>query len=46
MVERAVAHVLDEGHRTPDIMQDGMTEVGTAGMGDALLRALDRLAAA
>jgi 3-isopropylmalate dehydrogenase len=29
--------VLDEGIRTPDIMSAGMTEVGTNGMGTAVL---------
>src|SRR5919199_1599343 len=38
MVETAVANVLDDGLRTPDIMQDGMTKVGTSGMGDAVLK--------
>src|ERR671926_1012890 len=41
LVERAVSATLDEGYRTPDIMQDGMTRVGTAGMGDAVLKELD-----
>ena len=41
-LEDAVSAVLDQGYRTADIMQDGMTKVGTAGMGDALLKALDR----
>src|SRR3954454_16715813 len=45
LVERAVGATLDAGYRTPDIMQDGTTRVGTAGMGDAVLKELDRLAA-
>lgn len=44
-LERAVSAVLDEGYRTADIMQDGMTPVGTAGMGDAVLKELERAAA-
>ena len=45
LVERAVSATLDAGYRTPDITQDGTTRVGTAGMGDAVLKELDRLAA-
>ncbi|RUU85924.1 3-isopropylmalate dehydrogenase, partial [Mesorhizobium sp. M7A.T.Ca.TU.009.01.1.2] len=36
-VESAIAAVLDEGLRTKDIMSDGMTEVGTVQMGDAII---------
>ena len=39
-IDAAVVEVLDQGVRTPDIMSDGMTEVGCAGMGDAVLAAL------
>ena len=35
--------MLDEGYRTADIMQDGMSKVGTTGMGDVILKELDRL---
>ena len=42
LVEKAVSRVLDEGYRTADIMQDGMSKVGTAGMGDVILKELDR----
>ena len=45
LVEGAVREVLAEGLRTRDIMQPGKTEVSTRAMGDALLRALDRLVA-
>ncbi|MFN3233203.1 MAG: 3-isopropylmalate dehydrogenase [Alphaproteobacteria bacterium] len=45
MVEKAVENVLASGYRTGDIMQPGMTEVSTTGMGDAILAALDHLAA-
>jgi 3-isopropylmalate dehydrogenase len=40
-LERAVATVLDEGYRTADIMQEGMTRVGTGEMGERILAALD-----
>jgi len=39
-VERAVNRVLDAGLRTPDILSDGMQEVGTEAMGDAVVAAL------
>jgi 3-isopropylmalate dehydrogenase len=39
-VEAAVAQVLDEGLRTPDIMSGGMREVNTIAMGDAVAAAL------
>ena len=39
-IETAVNKVLDDGLRTPDIMSDGMTQVGTEGMGDAVVAAL------
>ena len=39
-IDDAVGKVLDQGLRTPDIMSDGCTEVGTAAMGDAVLAAL------
>jgi 3-isopropylmalate dehydrogenase len=45
LLDKAVAAVLDQGIRTGDIMQAGATKVGTAGMGDAILKALDTLAA-
>jgi len=44
LLERAVDRVLAEGFRTADIMQPGMTRVGTAQMTDAILKALDKLA--
>jgi 3-isopropylmalate dehydrogenase len=40
-LENAVTSVLDKGIRTADIMQDGMTQTGTTGMGDAILAALN-----
>jgi 3-isopropylmalate dehydrogenase len=41
MLDNAVQDVLNAGIRTGDIMQDGATLVGTEGMGDALLKALE-----
>jgi len=43
-LETAVANVLAAGHRTADIMTPGSRAVTTAGMGDAVLAELDRLA--
>jgi 3-isopropylmalate dehydrogenase len=39
-LENAVRKVLTQGLRTGDIMQPGMTQVGTSQMGDAILKAL------
>ncbi len=39
-IEKAVNQVLDAGLRTADIVSDGMTEVGTDAMGDAVVAAL------
>jgi 3-isopropylmalate dehydrogenase len=39
-VEAAVSRVLDQGLRTPDIMSQGMEQVGTEAMGDAVIAAL------
>jgi len=39
-VERAVHHVLNEGLRTSDILSEGMREVGTEHMGDAVTAAV------
>jgi 3-isopropylmalate dehydrogenase len=41
-LERAIAAVLDQGYRTADIAGDGGTRVSTSGMGDAILKELDR----
>ncbi len=35
-LEKAISAVLDDGLRTADIMSDGMTQVGTSEMGDAV----------
>lgn len=43
-IETAIAGVLDEGLRTGDIMQDGMTLVSTSQMGDAVLNHLAKSA--
>ena len=37
LLEQSIAKVLDDGLRTKDIMSEGMTEVGTNGMGTAVL---------
>jgi 3-isopropylmalate dehydrogenase len=39
-VETAVSRVLDQGLRTGDIYTEGMQKVGTAAMGDAVVKAL------
>src|SRR6202012_1734337 len=41
-LEKAVDTVLAEGYRTGDIMQPGMTKVGTTEMTDVILKALDK----
>ncbi|MEO9875815.1 MAG: 3-isopropylmalate dehydrogenase [Anderseniella sp.] len=43
-IETAIAATLDKGLRTGDIMQDGMKQVGTVEMGDAILAELDAIA--
>jgi 3-isopropylmalate dehydrogenase len=45
LLEKTVDQVLAEGFRTGDIMQPGMNKVGTAGMTDAILKALDKVSA-
>ena len=39
-IERAVQNVLSQGLRTPDIWSEGTKQVGTAQMGDAVVKAL------
>ena len=39
-IEEAVQRVLQQGFRTADIYEAGTTKVGTAAMGDAILKAL------
>ena len=41
-LEAAIADVLKDGYRTADIMQDGMTRLGTAAMGDKIIDALGK----
>ncbi len=45
LIESATKRVLAAGYRTADIMQPGGKRVSTTQMGDALVRALDELAA-
>jgi 3-isopropylmalate dehydrogenase len=45
LIEAAVDRLLAAGVRTADIMTPGATQVSTSGMGDALLKELDRLEA-
>jgi 3-isopropylmalate dehydrogenase len=40
-IEQAVQRVLQQGLRTADIYEPGTTKVGTAAMGDAVLKALN-----
>jgi 3-isopropylmalate dehydrogenase len=42
LVDKAVDRVLAEGYRTGDIMQPGMTKLGTTAMTDVILKALDK----
>jgi 3-isopropylmalate dehydrogenase len=46
LLDASIANVLAKGLRTQDIMQDGMTKVSTAEMGEAIVSELDRLAGA
>ncbi|WP_336070946.1 3-isopropylmalate dehydrogenase [Nitratireductor rhodophyticola] len=43
-LEKAIASVLDDGLRTRDLMSEGMTEVGTTAMGDAIVAKYKALA--
>jgi len=43
LVDRAIADVLESGTRTKDIAQGGQNAVGTGEMGDAVVKALQRL---
>jgi 3-isopropylmalate dehydrogenase len=45
LLDKAVDRVLADGYRTGDIMQPGMTKLGTRGMTEAILRALDKVSA-
>jgi 3-isopropylmalate dehydrogenase len=44
-LEAAISAVLDSGLRTRDILSDGMTEVGTVAMGDAIIEKFRALSA-
>ena len=44
LLDAAIAAALSEGLRTADIMQEGMTQVSTSGMGSGILGGLGRLA--
>ena len=44
LIEQAVSNVLASGLRTADVMAAGAAQVGTAVMGDSVLRELDKLA--
>ncbi len=43
-LEKAIAAVLEDGLRTRDLMSEGMTEVGTTAMGDAIVAKYKALA--
>ncbi|MDH3741900.1 MAG: 3-isopropylmalate dehydrogenase [Hyphomicrobiales bacterium] len=43
-VEQAISATLDKGLRTGDIMQDGMTQIGTTEMGEAIVTELEAIA--
>jgi len=43
LLDGAIASVLDQGLRTPDIWQEGTTRVGTTQMGAAIISALEQL---
>ncbi|MCB1504581.1 MAG: 3-isopropylmalate dehydrogenase [Hyphomicrobiaceae bacterium] len=45
LVDGAIAKVLEKGLRTGDIMQPGMTKVGTSEMGSAILKEMEAMAA-
>ena len=45
LIEKAIAAALDKGLRTADIASAGMTTVGTAAMGDAIIAEMEKLAA-
>jgi 3-isopropylmalate dehydrogenase len=40
-IEKSVESVLNQGYRTPDIMSQGMKEVGTSEMGDLVVREME-----
>src|SRR5213082_841552 len=44
LIEKAIAAALDKGLRTADLASPGMTTVGTAQMGDAIIAEMEKLA--
>jgi 3-isopropylmalate dehydrogenase len=44
LLEKAITHVLAQGLRTADIMQEGATQLTTSEMGEAIIKALAHLA--
>ena len=45
LIEQACKNVLDQGLRTADIMEDGMSKISTSEMGESVAQELDKLAA-
>ena len=45
LIEQACKNVLDQGLRTADIMEDGMSKISTSEMGESVAKELDKLAA-
>ena len=45
LLDGAISKVLDDGLRTGDIMQEGMTKVSTSTMGETIIHELDKAAA-
>jgi 3-isopropylmalate dehydrogenase len=42
-IEAAVSSVLDQGYRTPDIMQPGCKQVSTSEMGDLIIKEIEKV---
>ena len=43
IIEKAIELVLDRGYRTPDIYKEGFIKVGTEGMTEAIIKAMEEL---
>jgi len=43
IIDRAVEIVLEKGYRTPDIYSEGCIKVGTEGMTEAIIKAVEEL---
>ena len=41
VIEQAIHQILDQGYRTPDLMEEGMTMLGTSAMGDLVAAAIE-----